>query len=84
MGLGAGASLANGCAAPVPGDDVTTTADDGSRRGELAVYISDQADGTSQTQYFLRDAAGHELRLLFDSEPDLAPNSAIKRSRSAG
>jgi hypothetical protein len=80
MGLAAGGSLGTGCAAP--GDDVTTIADDGSRRGDLAVYISDQPDGTSQTHYFLRDTAGHELRLLFDSQsesqPDLTPNMPLK------
>jgi len=76
IGLTAGASLVSSCAGP--GDDVSTTGADGSRRGELAVYISDDPEGVSQTHYFLKDALGGELRLLFDSEPDIAPGAQIK------
>ncbi|HMF39549.1 MAG TPA: hypothetical protein VKQ32_02585 [Polyangia bacterium] len=72
----AGASLTAGCQGT--GDDVSSSADDGSKSGELAVYISDTPDGLSQTHYFLKDAAGRELPLLFDSEPDIAPNSPLK------
>jgi hypothetical protein len=75
-GLAAGASLTSGCEGP--GADVTTPAADGSRSGELAVYISDDTAGASQTHYFLKDTFGHELRLLFDSEPDLAPSTPLK------
>ena len=40
VGIAAGASLTSSCAGP--GDDVSTTAADGSLRGELAIYTSDQ------------------------------------------
>ena len=53
-------------------------ADDGSLRGELAIYVSNNRDGRSETSFFLRDAMGGELKLLFGSQPDLDPGAPIK------
>ena len=36
---------------------------------QLAVYIADRPDGSSEKRYFLRRADGTELRLLFDPAP---------------
>jgi uncharacterized protein (TIGR03382 family) len=74
FGLVLAASALAACAAPE--DDVV--GDDGSLRGELAVYVSNNRDGRSETSYFLRDAMGGELKLLFGSPPDLAPSAPIK------
>ena len=50
---------------------------DGSQRGELAVYISDDADGRSEISYHLRDTragAPFDTKLLFDTtSPAPAP-----------
>jgi len=70
------AALPCGCADP--GDDVTTNAADGSLRGELAIYIADEPGVGSQTHYFLKDTAGRERRLLFDSAPDVEPGAWLK------
>ena len=49
-----------------------TDADDGALRGELAVYVADEVGVGSRTTYFLRDAAGNERKLLFQStEPEM-------------
>jgi len=73
----AGGALTTGCEGS--GDvESSASAADGSRRGELAVYISDTPDGVSQTHYFLKDATGKEVRLLFDAEPDLTPSTPLK------
>jgi hypothetical protein len=65
-----------GCADPAgPGPGAL---DDGSRHGELAVYVSDDFSGRSETSYYLRDAVGAEQKLLFDSAPELEPNTAVK------
>src|SRR5215471_1313059 len=50
----------------------------GTVRGELAVYIADYDDGTSDTSYFLRDAAGAERRLHFQDPPDITPGETVK------
>jgi hypothetical protein len=80
LGLCSAAALVltpSGCTAP--GDGASAEAEnDGSQTGVLAVYVSDTADGQSQTLYFLRDALGHERKLLFDSAPTVAPNDRIK------
>jgi hypothetical protein len=57
-----------------------TVADDepGALSGELAVYIADLEDGTTDTYYALRDAAGNEQKLLFDGQPDLDPGARVK------
>ncbi|HSZ81740.1 MAG TPA: MYXO-CTERM sorting domain-containing protein [Polyangia bacterium] len=65
------------------GDGATSTGnagaqDDGSLRGELATYVSDDFDGNSETRYALRDASGAERPLLFDEEPDFAPGTPLR------
>src|SRR5258708_5679789 len=50
----------------------------GSVRGELAVYIADYDDGTTETSYFLRAAVGAERRLHFAEPPDIAPGETVK------
>ncbi len=58
--------------APEPVDD-----DPGALKGEFAIYVASFDDGTSETRYFLRDAAGAERRLTFPSAPDLAPGARV-------
>jgi len=69
-----------GCGAPgSAGDELVI--DDGALRGELAVYISDSADGHSETHYALRGPSGVERPLLFDPsvrDADLQPGSELK------
>jgi MYXO-CTERM domain-containing protein len=50
----------------------------GALQGELAVYIADYNDGTSETRYFLRDAKGAEQRLTVTGEIDAAPGRKLK------
>ena len=56
-------------------DDSTlrlSDADDGSLKGELAVYVADEVGVGSRTEYFLRDAVGNERKLLFQStQPEM-------------
>jgi MYXO-CTERM domain-containing protein len=72
----AAASLTSGC------EDATadgSTADDGSRRGELVIYQADNFEtGATTFTYALRDAAGVELPLKFDSRPGLEAGTRIK------
>src|SRR5262245_57565994 len=49
----------------------------GAITGELAVYIADFDDGTTETRYMLRDAAGNEKRLQFVTAPDLEPGTRL-------
>ena len=52
--------------------------DDGSIRGELAVYIADDFEtGTQTKKYALRSASGEERWLDFDSDPGLEPGTRI-------
>ena len=54
-------------------------ADDGALRGELAVYVADQPGVGSRTEYFLRDAAGNERKLLFDvTQPEMVTGVRVK------
>ncbi len=78
--LRAAALLACGLGAvsvPACGGELTATGDDGVLRGELAVYVADSLDGTSETSYYLRDAHGDEQRLYFTGEPALAPGTRV-------
>ena len=50
----------------------------GIMRGQLAAYIADYDDGTSETRYFLRDAKGVDRRLIVSGSIDAAPGSKIK------
>src|SRR5690348_17710503 len=47
----------------------------GALQGELAVYIADYDDGTTETRYFLRNAEGVEQRLRVAGQIDAAPRS---------
>jgi MYXO-CTERM domain-containing protein len=67
-----------GCAAPIGGDPGAR--DDGTVTGELAVYISDDPAGQSETSYALRDARGGERPLLFDRPPELSPGDRVRVS----
>jgi MYXO-CTERM domain-containing protein len=49
----------------------------GAVSGELSVYIADYDDGTTETRYMLKNAAGEETKLHFSSEPSIAPGSRI-------
>jgi MYXO-CTERM domain-containing protein len=69
------------CSSTTPGTTEVVEPDEpGTVRGELAVYIADYDDGTSDTSYFLRDAAGNERRLRFPTlqEPDITPGETVK------
>jgi MYXO-CTERM domain-containing protein len=64
-------------------DDLASTDNpaDGSLRGQLMVYTSDDVETASETRYFLRDRSGQETRLLFDAvikAEDLRPETQIK------
>src|SRR5262249_6058360 len=72
-----------GCGQLTDADPAATTApgDDGSLRGELAAYTSDDPELGSDTRYFLRDADGTERRLLSDAlvkAEDLQPGTLIR------
>jgi MYXO-CTERM domain-containing protein len=69
-----GAVGAAGCA-----DPTGSATDDGSLKGELAVYVADTLGAGSETRYFLRDDAGQERKLVFDPEPtDLDPGTRLE------
>jgi MYXO-CTERM domain-containing protein len=76
--LASGLGGLGGCSDPGAtgaGDEV----DDGSLKGELAVYVADDFEGGSQqTRYALRLAPGVERPLVFDGAVDLAPGTSIK------
>jgi MYXO-CTERM domain-containing protein len=68
----------SGCGPLGDGDPGGTAAGDGATRGELAVYISDDLEGRSETTYALRTGNGVERPLLFDTPPTFAPGTAIR------
>src|SRR4030095_2599023 len=74
--MGAVAATA-GVAAPDDGSEADDRTEDGTLRGELAVYVADDFQGTTETHYALRTATGDEQPLLFDSQVDLAPGTRI-------
>jgi hypothetical protein len=57
--------------------DEAAEADDGTLRGELAVYVADDFQGVSETLYALRMSDGEERRLSFDGEVGLPPGARI-------
>jgi MYXO-CTERM domain-containing protein len=69
------ASMIASCSAPVPQEPLDD--DPSAIKGELAIYIATFDDGTSETRYFLRDAAGAERALKFSAPPDVAPGSRV-------
>ena len=75
LGLVLSVAAVVGCAGP--GDD-DPALEDGSLRGELAVYVSTTFDGRAETSRFLRAADGTETRLIFDPVPELEPGARIK------
>src|SRR5438045_4419774 len=64
------------CSGPVP-EREPEDEKPGSIQGELAIYIATFDDGTSDTSYFLRDAAGSERRLRFANPPDVTTGARI-------
>src|SRR6185503_9756391 len=56
------------------------TADDGSIRGTLTVYVATMDDGSSRTEYRLLVGGDEndERRLVFDGEPDVTGGSELK------
>jgi MYXO-CTERM domain-containing protein len=52
--------------------------DDGSRRGELRIYVSDDFTGRSETRYALAEPGGAERPLLFEAPPAFAPGTALR------
>jgi hypothetical protein len=59
--------------------DTSAQENDGALRGELAVYVADEVGVGSRTSYFLRDAAGNERKLLFDStQPEMVTGVRVK------
>jgi len=74
--------LANGCGElGAPGANSEAQSDDGSQRGELAIYVVDGVNGQSDLRYMLRAPSGQEHRLLFDRnvrELNLEPGTEIK------
>jgi MYXO-CTERM domain-containing protein len=67
------ASCSSNAYTPEPTEEV----EPGAISGELAVYIADYDDGTTETRYMLKNAAGEETRLHFSMEPTIAPGSHI-------
>jgi MYXO-CTERM domain-containing protein len=71
-------AAAGGAGCAPPGDENAQLVDDGSLRGELAIYVSDDLEGRSETRFALRDPAGAERTLLFETPPSFAPGTAVR------
>ena len=72
-----GATLFVGCGENRPADGFDV--EDGALRGELAVYMSDDSDGRTNSFYALRATSGVERRLLFDADvSELVPGVQLK------
>jgi len=69
------ASCSSEAVAPPP---IVDDDEPGALQGELAVYIADYDDGTTDTRYFLKVAEGDERRLHFSAEPDVTPGARVK------
>jgi len=78
LALGLFATAAIAPAAGCEGPAGLTQPDDGTLRGELAVYLADDFQGHSETHYALRSPAGDERPLAFDSAIDLRPGARIE------
>jgi MYXO-CTERM domain-containing protein len=69
--------VAAGCLQGAPQDEINEQ--DGSLRGVLAIYMSDDPDGQSDTRYALRVPSGIEHALVFDHDvSDLIPGVELK------
>jgi Gametolysin peptidase M11 len=66
-----------GCASDVSTQHETGEPPAGAVRGEFAYNVATLDDGTSETDYFLKQPDGSELKLLFDSEPDVAAGTNL-------
>jgi MYXO-CTERM domain-containing protein len=62
-------SCSSGASIPEPIEDI----EPGATTGELAIYIADFDDGTTETRFMLRNASGDEQKLVFHEPFDL-PN----------
>ena len=51
---------------------------DGALGGELAIYVSDDFEGHSETRYALRSRNGEERALFFDADPRLVPGTTLR------
>src|SRR5262249_37312756 len=71
-------ALASCSSESMPQPEALDTDEPGALQGELAVYLADFDDGTSETRYFLRDANGVEQRLAVTGELDAAPGRKLK------
>jgi hypothetical protein len=60
------------------GESLGMAAVDGSRRGALEVYTSDDFEQGTATRYTLRDGSGVERTLLFETAPAFEPGTAIQ------
>jgi MYXO-CTERM domain-containing protein len=67
-----------GCGAPNDDPLGASAATDGSLRGALVVYVSDDLELGSETRYALRDGSGAERPLLFDASPAFEPETPIR------
>ena len=67
------ASCSSNSFTPEPFEDV----EPGALTGHLEVQIADYEDGTTETRYLLKNAAGDETRLHFALEPKIDPGSRI-------
>jgi hypothetical protein len=77
-------ALASCAGHPSGENDVGEVDEPGSVTGQLAIYVADFADGTSETRYFLRSPAGDERRLVFPEHPTVEPGSKIRVWGDAG
>jgi hypothetical protein len=67
----------SGCGQLGAGDPAGAVGADGSLRGELQVYVSDDFEGRTETRYALRDGSGDERTLIFETAPAFEPGAAI-------
>src|SRR5215510_9911628 len=51
--------------------------DEGAIQGDFAMYVATFDDGTTETNYALRGAAGEERCLLFRTAPDITPGARL-------
>ena len=71
-------ALASCSSESVQRQEPVETDEPGAVQGELAVYIADYDDGTTETRYFLRNADGKEQRLAISGEIDATPGKKLK------
>jgi hypothetical protein len=52
--------------------------ENGSLRGQLGVYTSDDLEGGSETHFVLRDREERERPLIFNDVPDISPGTEVR------